>query len=94
MALEVLYIFRQRNNQALEESPPTLITLASWKCKKQTSILALPLYIPKLTTDLTPKRSCNHCSLLPRKLEIFLFQQASPFDAIAFDDPSHLDVGG
>jgi hypothetical protein len=94
MALEVLYISRQRNNQALEESPPSLITLASWKCRKQTSLPALPLYIPKLTTNLTPKRSCNHYALLPRKLEIFLFQQAPPLDTIAFDDLSRLDVGG
>jgi hypothetical protein len=73
VALEVLYISQQRNNQALEESPPFLVILASWKCKEQTSILALPSYTPKLATNLTLERSHNRLTSRLRMFKIILF---------------------
>jgi hypothetical protein len=70
---EVLYISRQINSQALEESPSSLVAFASWKCKEQTFLLTLPLYIPKLAIDLTTEHSCNRRTPPLGKLEIILF---------------------
>jgi hypothetical protein len=48
------------------------VALASWKCKEQTSLLALPLCIPKLTAKLTPEHSFNFHTPLLGKLEMLL----------------------
>jgi hypothetical protein len=91
---KVLYIFQQRNNRALEESPPFVVALASWKCKEQTYFLTLPSCTPKLIVDLTLEHNRNHCTTFLEKLKMLLSLHASPLDAISPDILSCLDVGG
>lgn len=94
MAPKVFYIFRQRNSQALEESPPFLVALASRNCKEQTCLFTLPFCTPKLAIDLTLKRSHNHRAPPFGKFEMLLFQEAPPLNTNSLDILSCSDVGG
>ncbi len=79
---------------ALEESTPSLVALAFRNYKEQASLFALHSCTFKLTTNLILERSYDRCVPLPRKLEMFLFQQAPPLDAISPNVPSCSYVDG